>query len=279
MGEARKGLGMGEGKVGLGLTKVKLGLVGVGLALPIFIPLIQFGFVYRLWAEHAMKVNRDHCSNSCWDTVFKGGYETGAGTYKHIYFNATIQTWLIWFFTLVSVVSLYEAAKYVASLALNYQLRWRMGLLFLTSVYPHYYSWWCYFNYFNDDYYPQFIHQTIFTITELLCSLMVLQLCDKGIQASPGKLMFVVTVAASHVAVSGWDQFVSNVLLQEGFMHQVLRDIGFMVPDVLHIVLPIQELRRVGREKRVNPAYLIPNGIMVASLIYILAFWTLLILV
>jgi len=64
-----------------------------GLSLPLLIPLFQFGLVFKLWDQYAMPVHRDHCSNSCWDTVFKGGYETGAGTYKHVYFNATLQTW------------------------------------------------------------------------------------------------------------------------------------------------------------------------------------------
>ena len=32
---------------------------------------VKFGFVYKLWEKYAMPVHKDHCSNSCWDTVFK----------------------------------------------------------------------------------------------------------------------------------------------------------------------------------------------------------------
>ena len=30
-----------------------------------------------------------------------------------------------------------------------------MVLLFLSVLYPHYYAWWAYFNYVNDEYYKQ----------------------------------------------------------------------------------------------------------------------------
>ena len=54
------------------------------LLLPLLLPILQFGVVFRLWAHHGVNVTRDHCSNSCWDTNFKAGYETGAGIYKHV---------------------------------------------------------------------------------------------------------------------------------------------------------------------------------------------------
>lgn len=41
-------------------------------AVPVMIPALQFGFVFRLWDQYNKPVNRDHCINSCWDTVFKG---------------------------------------------------------------------------------------------------------------------------------------------------------------------------------------------------------------
>ncbi|XP_023324824.1 uncharacterized protein LOC111698662 isoform X2 [Eurytemora carolleeae] len=226
----------------------------------------------------SIPVHKDHCSNSCWDTVFKAGYETGAGTYKHIYFNATLQTWIIWTFTLIYVIAVYESIKYILTLMIREQLRRRMVFLFLSSVYPHYYGWWCIFNYFNDDFYSQLLHQSVFTITEVVCTLMVLHLADRGVQATPQRLVFIITIAASHVVVSGWDQFVSNVLLQEGELHQVLRDLGFMLPDVLHILFSVKELKIVGQQKRVPASYLISNQLALSSLAYIAGFWILLLI-
>jgi len=256
------------------LDMKQLLIVCAALALPVLIPFIQFGVIYKIWEEYAEKVNKDSCSNSCWDTIFKGGYERGAGIYKHIYFNVTLQTFVIWSITVTSIIALYESVKYLINLALYNQLRYRMLIVFLSSVYPHYYSWWSNFNYFNDDFYSQFSHQMLFTITELASTLMVLYLANSNIKATPAKLLVIVTIAASHVFVSCWDQFISNVLLREGFLHQVMRDIGFMLPDIIHIVLPVQELIAIARKRGINnPAYLITNRMAISVPIYIAVFW------
>lgn len=41
-------------------------------AVPVMIPALQFGMVFRLWDQYNKPVNKAHCINSCWDTVFKG---------------------------------------------------------------------------------------------------------------------------------------------------------------------------------------------------------------
>ena len=63
--------------------------VSLGLLLPLLLPNLQFGLVYQLWAQHEVLVKKDKFSNSCWDTIFKAGYETGTAKYKHVYFNST----------------------------------------------------------------------------------------------------------------------------------------------------------------------------------------------
>ena len=70
----------------------------------------------QLRSQHSVNVTRDHCSNSCWDTNFKAGYETGAGIYKHVYFNTTWQAGVMWGITIIAVISLYECIKYLWSL-------------------------------------------------------------------------------------------------------------------------------------------------------------------
>ena len=100
------------------------------LLLPVLLPLLQFGVVFRLWAQHGVNVTRDHCSNSCWDTNFKAGYETGAGIYKHVYFNTTWQAAVMWTITVVAVLALYESLKYIIKLFLIRRLRWKFALLF-----------------------------------------------------------------------------------------------------------------------------------------------------
>jgi len=45
-----------------------------------------------------------------------------------------------------------------------------MGILYMLSIYPHYYSWWNYFNYYNEGFYDQWYHQFYFTCTEIISS-------------------------------------------------------------------------------------------------------------
>ena len=41
-------------------------------SVPIIIPAVQFGYIYNIWSHYNKPVSREHCSCSCWDTVFKG---------------------------------------------------------------------------------------------------------------------------------------------------------------------------------------------------------------
>lgn len=244
-----------------------------GLLLPILVPFVQFGLIYRLWDEYNKPVHRDYCQNTCWDTAFKAGYETGAGSYKHVYFNVTLQTWVIWIMTISVVVAVYEAVKHLVRIAMAGKARWSMVALFLLAVYPHYYAWWAYFNYYNDDFYDQFGHQLFFTVTELASTVMVLHLADSSVAVTPGKLLVIVTIAATHIACSGWDQFVGNVLKQEGMLHQVLRDLGFMLPDILHIVIPVMELKAFARRRGRPASHLITNKQAGAALVSVVTLW------
>ena len=110
-------------------------------------------------------VDKKFCSCSCWDTVFKGSYESGIGSYKNFYFNATTSTMQIWLFTVIFIISLYESMKYLTKLIISHQIRLSMAVLFCLSLFPHYYAWWCYLNYLNDSFYSQWAHQTFFTVS------------------------------------------------------------------------------------------------------------------
>uniref|UniRef100_A0A1B6J3J9 Uncharacterized protein n=2 Tax=Homalodisca liturata TaxID=320908 RepID=A0A1B6J3J9_9HEMI len=209
---------------------------------PIVIPPLHIYIIYHFWRQYSRHVDRHYCTCSCWDTVFKGTYESGIASYKHVYFNATRNTGKIWSLTALCVIALYEAVRRLAVLLLNNRLRHSMLILFLSSIFSHYYSWWSFFNYWNDDFYSQWNHQLFFSLTELFSTLIVLRLADSRESVRPFKVLPIVAVAATHIVASSWDQFLDNVIRGEGSAHQVLRDVCFMVPDILHVVLPLLEL-------------------------------------
>lgn len=110
-------------------------------------------------------VDKRFCSCSCWDTVFKATYESGIASYKNFYFNATVNTLKIWLLIVVGIISLYECIKYLTKLFISRKLRYSMAFLFTLSIFSHYYAWWSYLNYLNDDFYSQWNHQTFFTVS------------------------------------------------------------------------------------------------------------------
>ncbi len=56
-------------------------------------------------------------------------------------------------------------------------------------------------------------------------------------------------------------------------MHQVLRDLGFMAGDLLHLVLPWMELKRVGRARGVPPSHMIKDKDAACAAAAVAALW------
>lgn len=121
--------------------------------------------LWRFWQSYSRYVDKRYCSCSCWDTVYKGPYESGVASYKHMYFNATKNSVKMWILVVAGVVALYETNKYLLKLMLRRRLRYDMAILFGSSIFSHYYAWWACLNYYNDDYYSQWNHQFFFTVS------------------------------------------------------------------------------------------------------------------
>lgn len=151
-----------------------------------------------------------------------GSYESGVASFKHMYFNATSNTLKIWIAIVVGIIIFYETVKYLARLALNRRLRVSMLILFSTAVFSHYYSWWVYINYWNDEFYTQWYHQMFFSITELVSTVLVVHLADQKNPITYRKALAIVAIAILHILAGSWDQFVTNVIRGEGYAHQVL---------------------------------------------------------
>lgn len=200
------------------------------------LPVLHFGVFYRLMFDRVL-IDREVCTCECWDRVFKGNYEKYLAGYKHIYFNTTWQTTLIWAGSMVTFVSFYEVMKHACALVSKRRMRWRMVVVFVTCLYPNYYSWWSYFNYLNDEFYSQLIHQCIFTASELYVTILAVIYFDKE-KLQNGKLLGIsLMITTFHIIHAAKDQFFYNVLMLRGESHQVSRDIGFMIADVSNLIL------------------------------------------
>ncbi|KAF4516943.1 hypothetical protein B566_EDAN005544 [Ephemera danica] len=190
-----------------------------GGLLPAVLPPLHMAVLATYWKQYARRVDRRACTCGCWDTIFKGTYETGVASYKHMYFNATRNTLHIWLLTVAAVIGLYEATRYLVSLALERRLRLAMAVLFCSVVFSHYYSWWSYVNYWNDEFYAQWGHQLFFSVTELVSTLAVLRLADRRTEVTANGVLPIVGVAAVHILAAGKDQFVENVIEGQGLCY------------------------------------------------------------
>lgn len=110
-----------------------------------------------------IRTQKQKCDKS--SKLNTGTYESGIGNYKHMYFNATENMFKMWTLTVVAIISLYECVKYLVSILSINKMRYSMLMLFGSSLFAHYYSWWMYVNYYNDNFYAQFYHQSLFTVS------------------------------------------------------------------------------------------------------------------
>lgn len=176
-------------------------------------------------------------------STFTGSYEKpGKVGYKHMYFNATTQMFIIWIMVLGSVIISYETFKHLCDLYQNRKLRWRMFFLFIADVYPNYFSLWVYFNYINDGYYGQFIHQLFFTLTELFSTWNVVQMVSIDAKIDSWKITAIITISLTHIILGGVDQFFKQLILMKERPSRRIRSLILVIPDILHVILPLQEL-------------------------------------
>lgn len=150
--------------------------------------------------------------------------------------------------------------------------------------------------YYNDDFYSQFYHQIFFSFTELVSTVVVLKLSDASEELSSTKLLIIIDIAVLHVLTGGWDQcksiiatfnlfkfiydfmsfsVVTNVIKQEGQLHQVLRDLLFMIPDILHIIIALLQLLKLAKIKKRPATHLISNEQFFGSVLLVSALWVL----
>lgn len=97
----------------------------------------------------------------------------------------------------------------------------------------------------------------------------MLHLADKENCVTSRKILCIVGVALLHIIAGSVDQFIQNVFLGEGYLHQIVRDVGFMIPDIFHLLIPLYVLRRealinrpLHRDKTIRKDILVMFGLI-----------------
>jgi hypothetical protein len=195
---------------------------------------------YQLAGDY-VPPNYDQCSCECWDRLFKGSYYPHAvyrGPAKSIFFNVDGEALKILVLTLTYVLLLHHCLCHLVQLHQNQMLR-RLALIPLVcSIYPHYYGWWSFFNYYNDRFYRQYFHQAVFSITEAASTGAWLRLANSKLppQSADQCCIVVATVAIYHLVQNSIDNMVRN-LMHRGLPHQIQRDVGMTITDIVPLVL------------------------------------------
>jgi len=87
----------------------------------------------------------------------------------NVYFNVNKSTLIMWSITVVGMILLYEGVRYLLRLCMERRLRRSAAVLLMASIYPHYYSWWMYFNAYNDGFFKQMYHQVSTSHVSVTC--------------------------------------------------------------------------------------------------------------
>ena len=183
--------------------------------------------------------------------LYSGEHDSPSSRYKHVYLNATSNSFRIWILAVLGILTTYETIKYVIPLIIRNRLRNSMFALLLSAVYPHYYGWWVFFNYINEDFYSQWNHQLFFTVTETLSTLMVVHLCNIYNRVQSWKLLFIININVMHLIVGGFDLFLMQLIYRGSFMFENVRNLGLLLPDLFHVLVCFFEIQDMAARKRV----------------------------
>ncbi|XP_074646551.1 uncharacterized protein LOC141902627 [Tubulanus polymorphus] len=244
--------------------------VGIALGFLVLVPYLHIGVVYRMWTPDKGHIDRNNCSCSCFDTVFRGAYEYPISGYKHVYFNATNITLKIFALSVVFIILAYECVRHIFLIYRYSRMSYSMLIIVLASIYPHYYSWWSYFSYLNEEYYWHWYHDMFFSLTEVVTSVMALHLLDRKVEKTTLKLLVIFNINTVHVLASGFDQFIEHVILKKGANFQIYRNWGLMIPDLISVMVVMFEFYRMMQKRRKTVKELFYKEEILMSVLFIL---------
>jgi len=184
--------------------------------------------------------NRETCNCSCWDRVVKGCYFRNIfdTEYKHIYINATSQSFQI---VLLTILYFTLLIRILDSIVYNvifkfHSLDYLALLPIVANIYPIFYGFWVHINYINDEFLDLVGSQVFFNITETVVVLSLLPfISDKGkLYMDWKKIIYLITfsIAVVHILLTSRNGLKNAV---EGILLLITRDFFLIFGDIVTI--------------------------------------------
>ncbi|KAL0490073.1 hypothetical protein AKO1_009393 [Acrasis kona] len=190
------------------------------------------------------------CDCKCFDGINKKGY--GRGGYKYIYYNSESTTFIIFVIVSTYIVMGERAIGHLTKLLLNRNLSLYAFIGFAATVFPNFYSASAHFNYFNDNIHHLHMHQTYFTLTELLITFCILRTAHADFSDQNSIYSWIgLSISLTHLVQSTKDQTIQNLFVKSNERNRYIpyRDIAFFTSDFIIICYFIFRLNLVQRIK------------------------------
>ena len=101
---------------------------------------------------------------------------------------------------------------------------------------------------------------------------MVLHLCSTESRVRPWKLLLIISINVNHLIVGGLDLFLLQFLDHEGATFENVRNVGLLVPDLFHVLLPFFEIQVLAESKNVSMVSLFYKEEIMLSCLFIILF-------
>jgi len=87
---------------------------------------------------------------------------------------------------------------------------------------------------------------------------------------SSWKLLLIITINLTHIAISGLDQFVVQVIQLGGKRSEVFRDLALMAPDVCHVSLAYFKLYQLAAVRNTSVFNLFRRKVLLMSFVAVI---------
>jgi len=98
----------------------------------------------------------------------------------------------------------------------------------------------------------------------------VVHLCSRDNSLASWKLLLIITINLTHIAISGLDQFVAQVIQLGGKRSEVFRDLALMAPDIFHVSVAYFKLYQLAAVRKTSVSNLFGRKVLLMSFVAVI---------